>query len=160
MSSCHSIPDDTVADPTFRPTDSDANTKKPTVTVSSYLKLPLEKIGAELARSAAGSEDIARISTNVANLAYDALNATGPRPVVTRSMVERAIRQDGIERVLALSELNMRGRKKIYDIRYQASCISFHISTNSVQFLSIDVLYLNESSLKHLLLNFRPRSLF
>ena len=77
MSSCHSIPDDPVADPDFRPTSSDANSKKPTGTLSSFLKLPLDKIGAELARSAAGSEDIARISTNVGNLVYDTLNGTG-----------------------------------------------------------------------------------
>ena len=110
MSSCHSIPDNTAADPDFRPTDSEANAKKPSVTVSSYLKLPLEKMGAELARSAAGSEDNARIMTNVANLVYDAVGANGPRPVITRSMIERAIRKDGIERVLALAKLNMRGR--------------------------------------------------
>lgn len=44
------------------------------------------------------------------------MGLAGPRPVITRSMVERAIRQDGIKRVLALAELNMRGRNKIYDI--------------------------------------------
>jgi hypothetical protein len=83
---------------------------KPKVFVTSFLKLPLEKMGAELARSAAGSEDSARVMTNVANLVYDAVRAEGPRPVITRSMVENAIRKDGIERVLSLAKLDMRGK--------------------------------------------------
>ena len=106
MSSCQSIPDDPQRDPDY----SVDQKPKAKVTVSSYLKLPLEKMGAELARSAAGSEDNARVMTNVANLVYDALNADGPRPVITRSMIERAIRQDGIDRVLSLAKLNMRGK--------------------------------------------------
>lgn len=107
MSSCHSIPDNTVADPDFRPPEREANTKKPSVTVKS---LPLEKMAAELARSGAGSEDNARICTNMANICYEEWERTGPRPVITRSMIERVIRQDGIERVLALEKLNMRGK--------------------------------------------------
>ena len=105
MSSCHSLPDDLNKDPDFQPTTS----TKPTVTVSDFLKLPLEKMGAELARASGGSEEKARLMTCVSNIMYDALDATGPRPVVTRSMVETAIKSDGIERVKALSKLNMRG---------------------------------------------------
>lgn len=66
-------------------------------------------MGAELAWASGESEEKARLMTCVSNIMYDALDATGPRPVVTRSMVETAIKSDGIERVLALSKLNMRG---------------------------------------------------
>ena len=103
MSSCQSTADNTQLDP-------DYIADEPKVTVSSFLKLPLEKMGAELARSAAGSEDNARIITLAANITYDKVGATGPRPVVTRSMVEEAIRKDGDERVLSLANLNMRGK--------------------------------------------------
>ena len=107
MSSCQSVPDNPQLDPDYQ---SSEEAVKPKVTVSSYLKLPLEKMGAELARSAAGSEDNARVMTHVANLVFDAVGAEGPRPVITRSMIESAIMKDGIERVLSLAKLNMRGK--------------------------------------------------
>jgi len=104
------MPDNKAADPDYCPNISKVGEKKPTVNVSNFLKLPIEKMGAELARSAAGSEDNARIMTAVSNILYNTVGIEGPRPVITRSMVETAIRKDGIERVVALSKLNMRGR--------------------------------------------------
>ena len=106
MSSCHSIPDNIVADPDY--SDKFAAIPGPRVTLATFLKVPLGDAGAAFASAPCGSEAIARILTAYNSILFKAGLLEQPF-VITRSKVESAIKVDGLKRVAQLAWLILSG---------------------------------------------------
>lgn len=106
MSSCHSIPDNAVADPDY--CDTLTAIPGPRVTLGTFLKVPLGDAGAAFASAFCGSEAIARILTAYNNILFKA-GLIGHPFVITRSKVESAIKADGLKRVAKLAHLVLSG---------------------------------------------------